>query len=90
MTVIVNSKTGCPFCELAKEHLTNNGIKFKERLFDTDERQSLYDSLGLIGSKRTVPQIVVENTDGTIYTRIGGYVDLINSDFVPRYLSDTL
>jgi hypothetical protein len=38
-------------------------------------RQALYDSLGLVGGARTVPQIFLEDADGEIY-RIGGAQEL--------------
>jgi glutaredoxin len=80
MKIIVHSKTDCPYCKKAKEHLEFSGVEFTEIVHDDyDDRQKMYDELGLFGSQRTVPQIIVDGN------RIGGYTELMNSDVVDRY-----
>lgn len=65
MIVTVKSKDGCPFCVKAKEWLAGNNIAYvEERYDDANERQKMYDRLGLVGSARTVPQIVVSYGNG--------------------------
>jgi glutaredoxin len=62
---------------MAKQYLSEHGIPYTELVFDDDqERQSMYDELGLIGSQRTVPQIFRATPDGD-RERIGGYSDLL-------------
>ena len=62
MNVIVKSKSDCPWCVKAKNWLAANGIAYVEEIYDDfNERQAMYDSLGLTdGLERTVPKIVVQ------------------------------
>lgn len=77
--IVVHSKSDCPYCEKAKAWLTENGILFhNDVLDDYHDRQAMYDALGLVGSERTVPQILVPEADGST-THIRGYEGLINS-----------
>jgi glutaredoxin 3 len=70
--ITIFTKTICPYCQMAKQYLTEQGLAYTEVLYDDDQaRQSMYDKLGLIGSQRTVPQIFADNE------RIGGYSDLL-------------
>lgn len=58
MRIEIHSKQGCPSCEDAKEWLVRHRLSFEEfRHDDLDERQSFYDSLGLVGNERRVPKI---------------------------------
>ena len=85
MKIEFYSKTTCPFCQRAKEYLTENGINYNEMLQDDDmERQAMYDRFGLQGNQRTVPQIFLVEEDGS-RLRIGGYMDLLRSDVVVRH-----
>lgn len=78
MKIEINSKDGCPFCEMAKEWLRSRGYEYTEILWNDDEkRQAFYDSLGLKGNQRSVPQIFIIS-DGDRY-RVGGYSDLETS-----------
>jgi glutaredoxin 3 len=84
MKALVYTKTICPYCAMAKQYLTEHGIEYIElRYDDDDERQSMYDELGLVGWKRTVPQVFVIEADGEPQ-RIGGYNDLLHSDLAMR------
>lgn len=72
MYVIVHSKTGCPYCDLAKQWLTKHGFDYEEvQHNDPAERKRFYESCG--EGVRTVPQIFVDGK------RIGGYSELIKS-----------
>lgn len=85
MKIEINSKTTCPYCYMAKEYLTQNGIEYEEHVYDDDaERQAMYDRFELIALQRSVPQIFVVENDGT-RIRIGGYTDLIKSDIASRH-----
>jgi glutaredoxin 3 len=85
MIIEINSKTDCPYCQLAKDYLRHNEVPYVERLFDDDaHRKMLYDQIGLVGDQRTVPQIFLVEQNGQ-RTRIGGYTDLIKSDTVARH-----
>lgn len=75
--VVVHTKTEpdpCPYCEKAKEWLKAHEIPFVEVIHnDVAERQAFYDSLGLKGDARTVPQIIcIDDVTGERYP-IGGY-----------------
>jgi glutaredoxin len=73
MNIVIHTKTGCPYCDKAKEFLTQKGIKYDAILHDDlSDRQAMYDSFGLEGNKRTVPQIVIDGI------RIGGYNELVS------------
>jgi len=80
MLIEVHSKTQCPGCTWAKQWLAERNIPFELYVYDDDaERFAMYDRLGLEGTKRTVPQIIVDGE------RLGGYHALINSDLAERY-----
>lgn len=71
-TVTVHSKAGCPFCDKAKSFLETRGIEFVEVSHDDDnERNAFYNSLGLVGRERTVPQVIIDEE------RVGGFVELL-------------
>ena len=79
MKIEVYSKTICPYCTKAKAWLTERDIPFTLIVLDDDAaRNAMYDSFGLIGGQRTVPQIVIDGD------RVGGYSDLISSDVEDR------
>ena len=88
MKIEIHAKTDCPYCNMAKNHLTNHGLPYVESLYDeAEQRQMMYDQFGLSGDQRTVPQIVlVEDSGQTIL--IGGYTDLLESEVVARYVDD--
>jgi glutaredoxin len=76
--VELHSKDNCPWCEVVKSHLTSCGILFTEiQHNDRGERKAFYDSLGLEGDRRTVPQVILV-VDGE-RTRIGGYNETLAS-----------
>lgn len=67
---IVWTKPGCPFCEMAKNLLTQKGIHFEERNIGGGwTRDQLLES---VPSAKTVPQIFLNDT------YIGTYEDLKN------------
>ena len=73
MNIIVHTKTNCPWCDMAKEWLTEHGFEYSVIIHDDDaERQEFYERCG--NEVRTVPQIFVDEE------RIGGYQDLIHSN----------
>lgn len=75
MTVTMNSKDDCPYCDLARASLMASGIPFSEVKWNDDaKRQALYDSLSLVDKQRSVPQVVL--FDGHEYHRIGGAREL--------------
>jgi alkyl hydroperoxide reductase subunit F len=79
----VHSKTACPYCRLTKEYLKKHDLPFTEILYDDhDARQTMYDQFGLQGSRRTVPQIFVEQAGVREY--IGGYNDLLRAKLPDR------
>jgi glutaredoxin len=85
MLIKIYSKNDCPYCQKAKAFLQSNTLPYDETVLDRmEDRQALYDRLGLEGPKRTVPQIFLHETDGTT-TRIGGYDDLVASDILARW-----
>jgi glutaredoxin len=69
----------CPFCAAAKAWLATRGIPFTEIVHDDfTERNAFYDSLGLTGRERSVPQIILVDEEGERF-RIGGYSELQSS-----------
>lgn len=71
MRVEIHSKSSCPHCATAREFLADRNIPFTETKHDDDaERQAFYDGLGLAGSQRTVPQVLLVHDD-EVY-RVGG------------------
>lgn len=81
MKIVVYSKSDCPFCTKAKAWLDERGIPFDLVVIDNvQERQNMYDRLVCVGSKRTVPQIVVDGV------RLGGYAELLASDLEERFM----
>ena len=80
MNVEIYSRTTCPYCTKAKAYLDKHGIQYTEHnVDDNSTKQAMYDSLGLQGPQRTVPQIIVDGV------RVGGYSDLIVSDVAARW-----
>lgn len=75
--VTVYSKTSCPFCIKAKAWLKEHDVAFQEVVKDDNaERQAFYAEHGNVFG--TVPQIFVDGK------RIGGYTELLNSDFAAQ------
>ncbi len=78
--VVVHSKDDCPYCEIARDWLNTNSVAFEEvKHNDQADRQALYDSLGLEGRDRTVPQIVVVDDEMQHSYRVGGASALATS-----------
>ena len=78
VTITINSKTNCPFCEDARAFLSSHGIPFVEtKIDDDDARAALYDRLGLAGDQRRVPQVML--TYAGEHMRIGGARELRTS-----------
>lgn len=76
MKIELYGTSGCPYCQNAKQWLTNNGYQFTEISLDDGTLRSAFKAAnpGLI----TVPQIFITHENGT-RTHIGGYTDLIRS-----------
>ena len=84
MQVTVHTKKGCPSCTLVKEFLAGIGIPFSvEEHNDLAERNAVYDRFGLVGPKRTMPQVVV--AEGEKIERLGGYEATLVSGIGTRY-----
>lgn len=70
------SRDGCPYCVKAKELIISEGFDAEIiEMNDKTERNAFYDSLGLIGKDRTVPQIWKIDENG-VENYIGGYLEL--------------
>lgn len=70
MQITVYSKSGCPFCDKAKEWLDSHGFGYTEvMLNDEEQRMSFYQSLDK--EVNSVPQIFIDNK------HIGGYDQLM-------------
>ena len=70
MNIVVHTRDGCPWCDMAKDWLAENNFEFKVvEHNDVTERQAFYESCGK--GVRTVPQIFVDDK------RIGGYSELM-------------
>ena len=80
MTVTMNGKSNCPWCDKSEAWLNEHAIPFTKILHDDEAaRNALYDHLGLVGSERTMPQILFAE-DGVEW-RIGGYQALVSEGF---------
>lgn len=92
MKITVFSKTGCPYCVESKRYLRQHNIPHDTVVIDDPAaRNQFYDDLGLVGSNRFVPQIKVEDVDGSIRW-IGGFqgpTGLEQSDLVARFSAGT-
>ncbi len=71
------SKDDCPWCQKAVVLLTERGIPHNvQKINCVVERNEMYDSFGLVGKLRTVPQVVAYH-DGGVTEHVGGYQDLV-------------
>jgi glutaredoxin len=60
LTLTMNSKTICPWCDVSRAWLDAHGIIYVEvKLDDPADRAAMFDRLGLVGAARTVPQFVL-------------------------------
>lgn len=70
MNIVVYTKSGCPYCDMAKSWLDQNGFEYQTVVLDDQqERQDFYKICG--DQVNTVPQIFVNDQ------RLGGYYELI-------------
>lgn len=76
MKIKLYVKTTCPYCIKAIQWFKNYNLEPEIiNVDDYEQREALYDHLALRSPFRTVPQIIVDGQ------RIGGYSDLLKSDF---------
>lgn len=79
--ITIYSKSGCPFCDIAKRWFDSKGLKYQEIVLDCMvERQKFYESVG--NGVKTVPQIFIKER------RIGGYMELVKQESYVNYLID--
>lgn len=77
--ITMHSKNNCPHCDTARAFFTTHAIPFAEIKHDDDaDRNGLYDILGLVGNARSVPQILLRDTDGAVL-HMGGAKQLLIS-----------
>ena len=70
MNIVVYTKNGCPYCDMAKSWLDQNGFEYQTVVLDDpQERQDFYKLHG--DQVNSVPQIFVDEQ------RLGGYSELI-------------
>lgn len=68
MNIIIWSKPGCGYCEMAKTLLTGRGLAYEERVVGQGwTREQLLEA---VPDARTVPQIFIDER------LVGGYTDL--------------
>jgi glutaredoxin len=69
---LIYTRDDCPWCVKAKELIVSKGHSYSEvDVSDYDTRQLFFETYGLDGYKRTVPQIFDE-----LNNHIGGYTEL--------------
>jgi glutaredoxin 3 len=68
---IIYTKPDCPWCDKAKALLDSYNIKYAIMVYGVDFSREYLEKLLPVGSKVTVPQIVMNGK------RIGGYEDLV-------------
>ena len=64
MQVTVYSTTTCPYCNMLKNYLKENGVAFSEKLVDQDDaarEEMMKESKGFLG----VPFTIITKEDGT-------------------------
>jgi glutaredoxin 3 len=75
MQVHIYSKTGCDYCQKAKDWFRINQIEYNETLLDDqNERMDFYQKISNGKEVNSVPQIFIDEK------HIGGYVDLVNQE----------
>ena len=70
MQVTVYSTTTCPYCNMLKNYLKENGVVFSEKLVDQDDaarEEMMKESKGFLG----VPFTIITKEDGTKEDIIG-------------------
>ncbi|MDF1654507.1 MAG: glutaredoxin 3 [Coxiellaceae bacterium] len=67
--VVIYSKAVCPFCDRAKELLTQKGVAYTEKRIDQNQ-DDLKQMLAMSNGQRTVPQIFIGDH------HVGGFDDL--------------
>ena len=70
--VEIYTKSWCPFCALAKEHLDRKGVSYQEIDVTTDSVREL--EMTTRSDRHTVPQIFIDNH------HLGGSDDLLAAD----------
>jgi GrxC family glutaredoxin len=68
-TIIVYTKSNCPYCDYAKSFLAEQKIQYIEKRIDTDA--SYLSEMVQKTKGRTVPQIIIKGLP------IGGYDDMM-------------
>lgn len=75
----IYSKKGCPYCELVKDFLNDNGIEFEYQEFEIlpqKEQTKILNSIDEVKDGfRTYPRVFAPSSDGKSYDFIGGYND---------------
>ncbi|TAK75369.1 MAG: glutaredoxin 3 [Gammaproteobacteria bacterium] len=66
--VVIYTKLGCPYCEMAKKLLAEKQLSFEEIRIDLDDNKR--EEMIQRSQRRTVPQIFINDQP------IGGYDDL--------------
>ena len=75
MEIKIYSKTGCTYCQKAKEWFTNNALEYTEIVLDDDqERMDFYQRISNGTQVNSVPQIFMDDK------HIGTYTDLIRQE----------
>ena len=75
MEIKIYSKTGCSYCQKAKEWFMNNALEYTEIVLDDDqERIDFYQRISNGMQVNTVPQIFIDDK------HIGTYTDLISQE----------
>ena len=71
MKATIYTKNHCPYCDMAKQLLTEKGIEYNEiNINSVDDAQKVIAEIQSITTQKTFPQILL----GDEY--IGGYTDL--------------
>lgn len=75
MSIVVHSKTTCPYCTKAKQFLIKLGLTYQEVLYDptSPDYEERKNALVAKSNMRTFPQIYIGNE------LIGGYDDLVSA-----------
>jgi glutaredoxin len=72
---IIIGRSSCPFCAMAEDLLSCKGIQ--SIFLDYELNQHILEDYKDFYNQKTVPIIILNNTDTGLIRKVGGYTDLL-------------